>query len=84
MAWPLTWSRCPPTPPSHVAQGIVKAGVLPTNITLIDQSPQQLDKARGKADLQGVTILEVMGQGAQPAQLPVNELALWLAARRLA
>lgn len=39
-------------------QGIVKAGVVPTNITLIDQSPQQLDKARGKADLQGVTILE--------------------------
>ena len=42
-------------------QGIIKAGVPPTNITLIDQSPQQLDKARVKPDLQGVTILEVGG-----------------------
>lgn len=39
-------------------QGIVAAGVTPNNITLLDQSPQQLDKARKKADLQGVTILE--------------------------
>lgn len=39
-------------------QGVVKAGVLPGNVTLLDQSPHQLAKARGKADLQGVTILE--------------------------
>ena len=45
-------------------QGIIKAGVPPTNITLIDQSPQQLDKARVKPDLQGVTILEVGGWAA--------------------
>ena len=35
-------------------QGIVKAGVRPENITLLDQSPHQLAKARGKADLAGV------------------------------
>jgi hypothetical protein len=40
-------------------QGVVAAGVDPTNITLIDQSPAQLAKARGKADLQGITIVEV-------------------------
>jgi MPBQ/MSBQ methyltransferase len=40
-------------------QGVVAAGVKPENITLIDQSPHQLAKARKKADLQGVTILEV-------------------------
>ena len=45
-------------------QGVVKAGVAPHNITLIDQSPQQLDKARAKADLQGVTIVEVGGGGS--------------------
>ncbi|KAL4432848.1 hypothetical protein ABPG77_008174 [Micractinium sp. CCAP 211/92] len=39
-------------------QGIVKAGIPPANITLIDQSPQQLDKARKKADLKGATIME--------------------------
>ncbi len=38
-------------------QGIVEH-VLPTNVTLIDQSPHQLDKARNKEDLQGVTILQ--------------------------
>lgn len=38
-------------------QGIVKT-VKPSNVTLLDQSPQQLAKARAKADLQGVTILE--------------------------
>lgn len=59
-----------PAPPCCIpssGQGIVKAGVSPTNITLIDQSPQQLDKARGKADLQGVTILEVRSPGATAA-----------------
>ena len=39
-------------------QGIVKT-IPPSNITLIDQSPHQLDKARKKADLQGVKIMEV-------------------------
>ena len=39
-------------------QGIVQS-VMPTNVTLIDQSPHQLEKARKKADLQGVTIVEV-------------------------
>ena len=38
-------------------QGIV-ASVDPTNVTLLDQSPHQLDKARVKPDLQGVTIIE--------------------------
>jgi MPBQ/MSBQ methyltransferase len=38
-------------------QGIVQH-VPPHNVTLIDQSPDQLNKARGKKDLQGVTILE--------------------------
>jgi MPBQ/MSBQ methyltransferase len=38
-------------------QGIVKH-VDPTNVTLLDQSPQQLAKARGKRDLDGVTIIE--------------------------
>ena len=39
-------------------QGILAAGVKPTNITLLDQSPQQLAKARAKPDLSGVTIVE--------------------------
>ena len=39
-------------------QGIVRT-VPPANVTLLDQSPHQLAKARRKADLQGVTILEV-------------------------
>ena len=38
-------------------QGIVET-IPPQNVTLIDQSPHQLAKAKGKADLQGVTILE--------------------------
>ncbi|KAG7670174.1 hypothetical protein KSW81_008310 [Nannochloris sp. 'desiccata'] len=38
-------------------QGIVQT-VDPTNVTLLDQSPHQLAKARKKSDLQGVTILE--------------------------
>jgi len=38
-------------------QGIV-ATVEPSNVTLLDQSPHQLDKARGKSDLKGVSILE--------------------------
>lgn len=38
-------------------QGIVRT-VDPANVTLLDQSPQQLAKARGKADLKGVTIME--------------------------
>lgn len=39
-------------------QGIVKAGVKPENITLLDQSPHQLAKARRKPDLEGVQIME--------------------------
>jgi len=39
-------------------QGVVQH-VAPSNVTLIDQSPDQLKQARKKADLQGVTILEV-------------------------
>ncbi len=39
-------------------QGVVKT-VPAHNVTLIDQSPHQLEKARKKADLQGVTIVEV-------------------------
>ena len=38
-------------------QGIVKH-VDPKNVTLLDQSPQQLSKARAKKDLEGVTIIE--------------------------
>lgn len=37
--------------------GVVKH-VKPENVTLLDQSPHQLAKARKKKDLQGVTILE--------------------------
>jgi len=39
-------------------QGVVAAGIPTSNITLLDQSPQQLDKARAKKDLQGITIVE--------------------------
>ena len=39
-------------------QGVVQS-IPPQNVTLIDQSPHQLAKARRKPDLQGVTILEV-------------------------
>jgi len=38
--------------------GIVKAGVRPEKITMIDQSPHQLAKAKKKEQLKGVTILE--------------------------
>ena len=44
-------------------QGIVKT-VSPQNVTLIDQSPHQLEKAKKKPDLQGVTIKEVSVQTA--------------------
>lgn len=33
-------------------------GIKPENVTLIDQSPHQLEKARQKEQLRGVTILE--------------------------
>ncbi len=39
-------------------QGVVKT-VSASNVTLVDQSPHQLEKARTKPDLQGVTIMEV-------------------------
>ncbi|EKX51463.1 hypothetical protein GUITHDRAFT_65997 [Guillardia theta CCMP2712] len=38
--------------------GIVKAGVRPEKIVLMDQSPHQLEKARAKKGLEGVTIME--------------------------
>eukprot|EP00958_Prasinococcus_capsulatus_P003581 scaffold324_cov394-Prasinococcus_capsulatus_cf.AAC.2 len=38
--------------------GIVKKGIKPENITLIDQSPHQLARAKRKPDLEGVTVLE--------------------------
>ena len=47
-------------------QGIVQS-IPPQNVTLIDQSPHQLAKARRKADLQGVTILEVRAFTVRPA-----------------
>lgn len=37
--------------------GVVKH-VQPENVTLIDQSPHQLEKARAKPGLKGVTIME--------------------------
>jgi hypothetical protein len=57
--------------------GIVKS-ITPSNVTLIDQSPHQLAKAKGKPALKDVTILEVTPRrgveragprGAGPAQL---------------
>jgi MPBQ/MSBQ methyltransferase len=38
--------------------GVVGAGVLPADITLLDQSPHQLAKAKAKPLLNGVTIVE--------------------------
>lgn len=38
--------------------GVVKQGIKPQNITLIDQSPHQLHRAKNKAALDGVTFLE--------------------------
>ncbi len=38
--------------------GVVEA-IRPENVTLIDQSPHQLAKAKAKPQLKGVTILEV-------------------------
>lgn len=46
-------------------QGVVKT-VKATNVTLVDQSPHQLEKARTKPDLQGVTVLEVSICPAMP------------------
>jgi hypothetical protein len=52
--------------------GVVKAGVKPEKITMIDQSPHQLAKARKKEGLKGVTILEVssMPPSTQPSVHP--------------
>lgn len=47
-------------------QGIVRT-VPASSVTLLDQSPHQLSKARKKADLQGVTILEVRRRERQRA-----------------
>ena len=44
--------------------GVVET-VRPENVTLVDQSPHQLSKARQKKQLQGVTIMEV-GLGRLP------------------
>jgi hypothetical protein len=54
------------------------------NVTLIDQSPHQLAKARAKPQLKGVTILEVGGTRrrptrrapSQPASRPAHPAAL--------
>ena len=46
-------------------QGVVKS-IPAHNVTLLDQSPHQLEKARKKPDLQGVTILEVRGFPSTP------------------
>ena len=50
--------------------GVVAAGVKPTNITLVDQSPHQLEKARKKPQLQGCTIME---GDAENLDFPTNE-----------
>ncbi|QDZ19081.1 S-adenosyl-L-methionine-dependent methyltransferase [Chloropicon primus] len=49
--------------------GIVEAGVSPENITLVDQSPHQLAKAKKKPQLQGCTIME---GDAENLQFPTN------------
>jgi len=62
----------PPTPHTHAPPQVVDVGggtgfctlgivrsVSPSNVTLMDQSPHQLAKARAKPGLKGVTILEV-------------------------
>jgi MPBQ/MSBQ methyltransferase len=49
-------------------QGIVKT-ISPMNVTLVDQSPHQLAKARKKPDLHGVTIMEVGNPLSLPWQL---------------
>ena len=38
--------------------GVIKS-IDPKNVTMIDQSPHQLDKARGKPELDQVTKMEV-------------------------
>ncbi len=50
-------------------QGIVKT-ISPINVVLMDQSPQQLAKAKKKKDLQGVTIVEVQLPSAVLMQVP--------------
>lgn len=44
--------------------GIVST-INPENVTLIDQSPHQLEKARAKKALKGVTIMEVSVSSSQ-------------------
>lgn len=53
-------------------QGIVKT-VSPQNVTLIDQSPHQLAKAKKKPDLQGISIVEVSLPSI--AMLPLHVLS---------
>ena len=53
----------PPLFQGFTTIGIVQSGVNPDNITLLDQSPHQLEKARGKPVLKGVTIVEGDGAG---------------------
>ena len=50
-------------------QGIVKT-ISPINVVLMDQSPQQLAKAKKKKDLQGVTIVEVQLPSGVLVQVP--------------
>ena len=58
-------------------QGIVAAGVSPTRITMVDQSPHQLSKARAKPDLTGVTILE---GDAEAVPLPTDGVDRYVSA----
>ena len=47
-----------PRPPAAPEPGIVEAGVPAENVTLVDQSPHQLEKARKKPQLKDCTIEE--------------------------
>jgi len=55
--------------------GIVKT-IPAHNVTLIDQSPHQLEKAKKKADLQGVTIKEVPAEHTLCCLLSMNASAI--------
>lgn len=58
-------------------QGVVAAGVPPAQITMVDQSPHQLSKARKKGDLAGVTILE---GDAEAVPLPTDAFDRYVSA----
>lgn len=57
-------------------QGVVKT-VSASNVTIVDQSPHQLQKARAKPDLQGVTVIEVSTLALLcPLHIPVHCLSI--------